>query len=146
MIAYTGSRILGRAFVEAGRQAIRNARAAPIEAAAGGATTGAGAVGLNQTHRMTLDEARMILNLKNDVSVEAIERAGGVQDAVREEMIKHYERLFEINAPPAPKGKTGGGQGSFYIQSKVVRARERIEAEWELYKPKDAAAADEATK
>lgn len=84
---------------------------------------------------MTIDEARMILNLKNDVSLDAIKRSGGIQDTVREELAKHYERLFTINAPPAPKGKTGGGQGSFYIQSKVVRARERIEAEWELFKP-----------
>lgn len=42
-----------------------------------------------------------------------------------------YDHLFAVNAPPAPKGKTGGGSGSFYMQSKVVRARQRIEAEWE---------------
>lgn len=72
----------------------------------------------------------MILNLKEDVSLEA--NKNGISDAVKKEMIEHYERLFEINAPPAPKGKTGGGSGSFYIQSKIVRARERIEAEWKL--------------
>ena len=47
---------------------------------------------------------------------------------MREELAARYEKLFEINAPPAPKGKTGGGSGSFYVQSKIVRARERIEA------------------
>lgn len=44
--------------------------------------------------------------------------------------LQNYEHLFATNAPPAPKGKTGGGSGSFYVQSKIVRARERIEAEW----------------
>ena len=77
---------------------------------------------------MTLDEAKMILNLKGDV--EGAGRQGQVPEAMREELEQHYERLFTINAPPAPKGKTGGGQGSFYVQSKIVRARERIEAEW----------------
>lgn len=61
-----------------------------------------------------------------------------------------YEHLFKANAPPAPKGAAGGGAGSFYMQSKVVRARERIEAEWKALlkqgeKPEaDAAAAGEA--
>ena len=87
---------------------------------------------------MTVDEARMILNIKGDVSLDAMRRAGGVPEQLRNEMVQHYERLFQINAPPAPKGKTGGGQGSFYIQSKVVRARERIEAEWSLCKPENA--------
>lgn len=41
-----------------------------------------------------------------------------------------YESLFTINAPPAPKGKEGGGSGSIYMQAKVFRAKERIEAEW----------------
>lgn len=42
-----------------------------------------------------------------------------------------YDHLFAVNAPPAPKGQKGGGSGSFYMQSKVVRAKQRIEAEWE---------------
>lgn len=82
---------------------------------------------------MTLDEARLILNLKNDVSLAA--NRHGIKDEVRNELVEHYERLFEINAPPAPKGKEGGGRGSFYVQSKVVRARERIEDEWKLLAP-----------
>ena len=71
---------------------------------------------------MTLEEARMILNIKP---------AEGEQlEQIKEKVLKTYEHLFKLNAPPAPKGKTGGGQGSFYIQSKIVRAKERIEAEW----------------
>ena len=63
---------------------------------------------------------------------------------------KHYEHLFKANAPPAPPAKPSASSGaqaqhghahshasrrqavpswSHYLQSKVVRARERIEAE-----------------
>lgn len=55
-----------------------------------------------------------------------------------------YEHLFKTNAPPAPKGQPGGGAGSFYLQSKIVRARERIEAEWEGAKKKESGEADAA--
>ena len=120
---FLGSQIVGKAFVEAGRQAVRNARAGRVEAGAAGmagnTSTGNSITdGLTRAHRMTLDEARMILNLKT---------AG---EAEREALLKNYEHLFATNAPPAPKGKTGGGSGSFYVQSKIVRARERLEAEW----------------
>lgn len=109
-------------------------RAGQVEAtsAAGarGGTSASPTNALTLSHRMTVDEAKLILNLKSDVPVAG--HKGGVPSAVREELAEHYERLFQINAPPAPKGKTGGGSGSFYVQSKVVRARERIEAEWKL--------------
>lgn len=120
--------------MEAGRQAVRNVRAGQVEAggaaAAAGGKTRSPSDALTLTHRMTLDEARLILNLKGDVSLAA--NRHGIKDEVRKELVEHYERLFEINAPPAPKGKEGGGRGSFYVQSKVVRARERIEEEWKL--------------
>lgn len=48
---------------------------------------------------------------------------------------QNYDHLFATNAPPAPKNSppgTPGGAGSFYLQSKIVRARERIEAEWAM--------------
>ncbi|WFD32923.1 mitochondrial import inner membrane translocase subunit TIM16 [Malassezia sp. CBS 17886] len=136
-IAFSGSRILGRAFVEAGRQAARNVRAGQVDAGAGGAAgrgTDAGSVAdmLSRAHRMTLDEAKMILNVKEDVSLAAGKKAGGISDQIRQEVADKYERLFALNAPPAPRGKTGGGSGSFYVQSKIVRARERIEEEWKL--------------
>ncbi|TKY84601.1 hypothetical protein EX895_006503 [Sporisorium graminicola] len=91
---------------------------------------------------MTLDEAKLILNLKQDLSAAGLGSAASasaasgegksILDQVREAMVKNYDHLFATNAPPAPKGQKGGGAGSFYIQSKVVRARERIEAEWAL--------------
>lgn len=92
---------------------------------------------------MTLDEARLILNLKNasEAEKEALLKVSGRTDssarpysqsdvALVWHTLQNYEHLFATNAPPAPKGKSGGGSGSFYVQSKIVRARERIEAEW----------------
>ncbi|EPQ30123.1 uncharacterized protein PFL1_02240 [Pseudozyma flocculosa PF-1] len=152
-ILFVGTQIVGKALVEAGRQAGRNARAGRVEAAAaaGGASgtgTGSPSDALTRSHRMTLDEAKMILNLKQDVSYATLvsgaakaganDEAKSLLDQVRENMVKNYDHLFKTNAPPAPKGKEGGGQGSFYIQSKIVRARERIEAEWSLGEQKGA--------
>ncbi|CDR87329.1 related to PAM16-Presequence translocase-Associated Motor [Sporisorium scitamineum] len=147
-ILFVGTQIVGKALLEAGRQAGRNARAGRVEAsAAGAAGVGSGSAAspsdqLTKTHRMTLDEAKLILNLKQDLSAAGLasaasaSAAGGegksILDQVREAMVKNYDHLFATNAPPAPKGQKGGGAGSFYIQSKVVRARERIEAEWGL--------------
>lgn len=72
-----GTQIVGKAFLEAGRQAGRNFRATP-EAAAGGAAAGSGSDAkgdqLTRTHRMTLEEARMILNIKAQEG-EALEEA-----------------------------------------------------------------------
>lgn len=144
-ILFVGTQIVGKALLEAGRQAGRNARAGRVEAsAAGAAGVGSGSAAspsdqLTRTHRMTLDEAKLILNLKQDLSAAGLANAAAapadgksILDQVREAMVKNYDHLFATNAPPAPKGQKGGGAGSFYIQSKVVRARERIEAEWGL--------------
>nr|KAG5688089.1 hypothetical protein BaRGS_002694 [Batillaria attramentaria] len=56
---------------------------------------------------MTLQEAMQILNLKSVEDLEALQ--------------KNYEHLFNVN------DKSKGG--SFYLQSKVFRAKERIESE-----------------
>lgn len=53
---------------------------------------------------MTEQEARMILGINENTTVE--------------EMLKKYENLFERNA----------NSGSFYLQSKVQRAKECLEA------------------
>lgn len=60
---------------------------------------------------MTLDEACKILNVKPP--------AGG--QASVEEVMSRYKKLFDANDPK--------GGGSFYLQSKIVRAKERFERE-----------------
>lgn len=60
---------------------------------------------------MTLDEAVKILNVKPPKN--------GQADV--EEVMDRFKRLFDANDPQ--KG------GSFYLQSKILRARERLEAE-----------------
>ncbi|KAJ2723600.1 mitochondrial import inner membrane translocase subunit TIM16 [Coemansia sp. Benny D115] len=57
---------------------------------------------------ITVDESVKILN------IEDVEN--------KEELMKKFEHLFETNDP-----KKGG---SFYLQSKIIRARERIEMHW----------------
>ncbi len=59
---------------------------------------------------LSLDEAKQILNVDD------------IRDAER--LQKSYEHLFSVNE------KNRGG--SFYIQSKVVRAKERIDQELAL--------------
>ena len=61
---------------------------------------------------MTLDEAKQILNVADIEDLDAIQ--------------KKFEHLFQVN------DKSKGG--SFYIQSKVVRAKERIDQEVVLLK------------
>lgn len=67
--------------------------------------------GASLSSGMTLDEACRILNVKPPQS----------GNANVEEVMQRYKRLFDANDPQ--KG------GSFYLQSKVVRAKERFERE-----------------
>lgn len=60
---------------------------------------------------MTLEEACKILNVKPP--------QGGQTNM--EDVLERFKKLFDVNDPQ--KG------GSFYLQSKVLRARERIESE-----------------
>ncbi|KAH9858409.1 Pam16-domain-containing protein [Lenzites betulinus] len=126
-IAIAGARILGRAFAAAGKQAVQNAKYRPPGAGAtdvagvGNATSGSLTDRLTREHRMTADEARLILNVKREDTVERI--------------VQNYEHLFKQNAP-AEKAPAKPAQGkaplpthSHYLQSKVVRAKERLEAE-----------------
>ncbi|GAA5858981.1 hypothetical protein JCM8547_007189 [Rhodosporidiobolus lusitaniae] len=113
-----GSQIVGKAFVQAWRQAARNARSPAAEAAAGG--RGVGNVdALSRNHGMTLDEAANILNVKK----------GGIaaaEESELQQMLKNFDHLFTANAPTTAEGKP---HSSHYLQSKIVRAKERIEAE-----------------
>ena len=103
-----GSRVLGRAFTEAYKQAQASSHYARAQAKINPNAAG-GRAGLSSG--MTLDEACKILNVKPP--------QGG--KANMEEVMERFKRLFDANDPE--KG------GSFYLQSKVVRARERLESE-----------------
>ncbi|KAF8273178.1 hypothetical protein EI94DRAFT_1655216 [Lactarius quietus] len=128
-IVLTGTQIFGKALLEAGRQAAKNAKHRPqgaVDAAGvGNATTGSLTDKLTREHRMTLDEAHSILNTKRGEDLEHI--------------LRNHEHLFKANAPPEAPPKTGPNarsmaapRHSHYLQSKVVRARERIEAELKI--------------
>lgn len=77
---------------------------------------------LTRKHRMAVDEACQILNIRN------VEFTAGPQDpAVAKElegMLKAYETMFKANEG-----------SSRYLLSKVVRARDRIEAELQMGGP-----------
>ncbi|KAK7935611.1 hypothetical protein PG985_001106 [Apiospora marii] len=106
-VVIVGSRVLGRAFSEAFKQAQASSNYARSQAKLNPNGTGATSMGTG----MTLDEACKILNVKPP--------QGGKANI--EEVMDRFKRLFDANDPQ--KG------GSFYLQSKVLRARERIESE-----------------
>ncbi|RPD78810.1 hypothetical protein L226DRAFT_532114 [Lentinus tigrinus ALCF2SS1-7] len=137
-IAVAGAKILGKAFYAAGKQAVANAKYRPTGAAGGDAagvghaTSGSLTDRLTREHRMTADEARLILNVKKEDTAERI--------------LQHYEHLFKANSPPAAPAKPASGRQappahSHYLQSKVVRARERLDAELKAELGEDVAAA-----
>ncbi|PWY69564.1 protein transporter [Aspergillus heteromorphus CBS 117.55] len=99
-VVVTGARVFGKAFAEAYKQA----QASSKHAAKTGQKLGASA-------GLTLDEACKILNVKPP-------QAG---EANLEPVMERFKKLFDLNDP-----KKGG---SFYLQSKILRARERIEME-----------------
>ena len=65
---------------------------------------------------MTLEEAKQILNLTNEDFLGS--------NASREKLLKNYDHLFSVNDRTK--------EGSFYLQSKVFRAKERIDQEIQL--------------
>lgn len=104
-IIVMGTQVIGKAFARALRQEI----AASQEAArrAGGGRQGAQHAAANSRTGLTLDEALRILNAERPDQTEVIK--------------ENYKYLMEAN--DRSKG------GSFYLQSKVVRAKERIDEE-----------------
>ncbi|KAH8317463.1 hypothetical protein KR074_005798 [Drosophila pseudoananassae] len=108
-IIVLGAQMVGRAFVKTLKQEIEASR----EAARMHQACRANARNNDDVpvKGMTLVEAQQILNVK------------GLED--RQEIESHYRHLFRANERPAG--------GSFYIQSKVYRAKERIDRE--LTKP-----------
>jgi import inner membrane translocase subunit TIM16 len=109
-IIVLGSQVIGRAFARALRQEF----AASQEAArrGGGGEKGANRAAANARTGITVEEAQQILN---------------VEKLDTEQINKNYEYLFNAN------DKTKGG--SFYLQSKVVRAKERLDQELQSRRP-----------
>lgn len=97
-----GVQVVGRAFARALRQEF----AASQAAARARGTTGQQSAAASSITGMTLQEAQQILNITT---------------LTPEEIQKNYEHLFKVN------DKAVGG--SFYLQSKVVRAKERLDEE-----------------
>ncbi|XP_053969367.1 mitochondrial import inner membrane translocase subunit Tim16 [Anastrepha ludens] len=118
-IIMLGGQAIGRAFAKALKQEI----AASQEAArrGGGGQQGEKRAEANARTGMTLEEAKQILNVDDLKDLEKI--------------VKNYEHLFAVN------DKAKGG--SFYLQSKVFRAKERIDTE--LKQQMDAARAKKDT-
>lgn len=105
-----GTRVVGRAFTEAYKQASASSSYQRAQQKAGG--SGVSSSGrANLSSGMTLEEAVKVLDVKPP--------QGGKADM--EEVMAQFKRLFDANDPQ--KG------GSFYLQSKILRARERIEAD-----------------
>ncbi|WYZ35752.1 hypothetical protein EsH8_X_000399 [Colletotrichum jinshuiense] len=108
-VVFVGTRIVGRSFAAAYKQAQASSEYARAQAKNGGAAAGSGSGNLSSG--MTLDEACKILDV--EAPKDGASNAGDVME--------RFKRLFDANDP-----KKGG---SFYLQSKVLRARERLEKE-----------------
>lgn len=110
-IIVAGTQIVGKAFARALRQEINASQEAARRM--GGGTRGAQHVAANTRTGISLDEALRILNVERPDQKELIE--------------KNYKYLLEAN--DRLKG------GSFYLQSKVVRAKERVDEELKNIEP-----------
>ncbi|XP_012680631.1 mitochondrial import inner membrane translocase subunit tim16 isoform X2 [Clupea harengus] len=101
-IIVMGAQVVGRAFA----RALRQEYAASQEAAKARGRAGKESAAASSITGMTLQEAQQILNMTT---------------LTPEELQKNYEHLFKAN------DKSVGG--SLYLQSKVVRAKERLDEE-----------------
>ncbi|KAF2244108.1 mitochondrial import inner membrane translocase-like protein subunit tim16 [Trematosphaeria pertusa] len=101
-VVFSGARIIGRAVAESYRQAAATQKYAAANQKSGGGFT---------SSNITMEEACKILNVgpskMGQIDIEFV--------------TERFKRLFDLNDP-----KKGG---SFYLQSKILRARERIERE-----------------
>eukprot|EP01041_Mallomonas_annulata_P009923 gene9923-20632_t len=97
-IIVQGTAVFTRVFIAAYQQALQNAKRGGGSAAASSASFIKG--------KMLPDEAMKILSIEK----ESLSRAA---------VDKQYKKLYEINDP--------GKGGSFYIQSKIFRAKEALE-------------------
>lgn len=101
-----GSQVVARAFARAVKQEIEASQQAAQRM--GNAKTRTERI-TNQKLGLSLEEAKQILNIKN---------------LSKEEIEEKYEHLFKVNE------KT-----SLYLQSKIVRAKERLEHELTTEEP-----------
>ncbi|KAJ7392951.1 hypothetical protein OS493_008192 [Desmophyllum pertusum] len=106
-IIILGGQVIGRAFAKALRQEFQSGAA--TQQASKGAQEGAKRAASNSVMGVSVQEAKQILNVQN-VDLELIQ--------------KNYDHLYKIN-----EKKAGG---SFYLQSKVVRAKERLDEEFKM--------------
>ncbi|XP_036445908.1 mitochondrial import inner membrane translocase subunit tim16-like isoform X2 [Colossoma macropomum] len=106
-IVVVGVQVVGRAFARALRQEFAASQAAAEARGRAGKQSAAA----SSFTGMTVQEAQQILN---------------VSTLKPEEIQKNYEHLFKVN------DKAVGG--SFYLQSKVVRAKERLDEELKIQK------------
>ena len=97
--------MVGRAFAEAYRQAAAKSQIAQQ------AANGDSAANNYVSSGLTLDEACKILNVKPPSG----------SNTNLDDVTARFKKLFDNNEP--------SNGGSFYLQSKVLRARERIELE-----------------
>ncbi|XP_038676599.1 mitochondrial import inner membrane translocase subunit tim16 [Scyliorhinus canicula] len=104
-IIIVGAQVVGRAFARAVRQEFAASRAAADARGRSGRPSAAA----TSISGMSLQEAQQILNVTKLNSAD---------------IQQNYEHLFKVN------DKTVGG--SFYLQSKVVRAKERLDEELQI--------------
>ncbi|ODM93276.1 Mitochondrial import inner membrane translocase subunit tim16-B [Orchesella cincta] len=105
-ILLLGTRAVGKAFVSALRQEYIASQAAAAARQGGGHRNCNANEGTSKRHGISVEEARQILNM-------------GPEESSPDDVQKRFEQLFKIN--DTKKG------GSFYIQSKVYRAKERLD-------------------
>ncbi|XP_077305380.1 mitochondrial import inner membrane translocase subunit TIM16 [Lithobates pipiens] len=105
-ILVMGAQVVGRAFTKALRAEFVASRAA---AEARGGRAGKESAAASSLSGISLQEAQQILNLSK---------------LEPEEIQKNYDHLFKVN------DRAVGG--SFYLQSKVVRAKERLDQELKI--------------
>ncbi|XP_068191935.1 mitochondrial import inner membrane translocase subunit TIM16-like isoform X2 [Antennarius striatus] len=109
-VIVVGAQVVGRAFA----RAVRLEYAASQAAAQARGRSGKESAAASSISGLSLQEAQQILN---------------VSTLTPEEVQKNYEHLFKVN------DKSVGG--SFYLQSKVVRAKERLDKELNIQNQKE---------
>lgn len=119
-VVIVGTQVFGKAFISAWRQAAANS-ARVSSSSSSTSSTGSVNDSITRSTGLSVSEACQILNLKEKEGLKV------------DDVVSRYKTMFEANDP--------GKGGSFYIQSKVLRAKERLEMELSTAAAADAAAA-----